>query len=116
MLTSALVIASQVGGKSLREGLFLSTFAVKDLPWAMLASALFAIPIVLLVSRLMTRFGPDKLTPGLFVASATLSMVEWALLSQLPKAMALLVYFHVSIGGALSVSAFWSVVNERFDP
>jgi hypothetical protein len=116
MLTSALVIANQVGGKSLREGLFLSTFSVKDLPWAMLGSALFAIPIVLLVSRLMTRFGPDKLTPGLFVASSTLSMVEWALLSQLPKAMALLVYFHVSIGGALLVSAFWSVVNERFDP
>ncbi len=116
MLTAALAIAHQVAGKSLREGLFLSTYSVADLPKAMLGSALAAIPIVLLVARLMTRFGPDKLTPILFVTSAALSLLEWALLPQLPRAIALLVYLHVSIGGALLVSAFWSVVNERFDP
>ena len=116
MLTAALAIAHQVAGKSLREGLFLSTFSVADLPKAMLGSALLAIPIVLLVARLMTRLGPDKLTPSLFVTSASLSLVEWAFLPQLPRAIALAVYLHVSIGGALLVSAFWSVVNERFDP
>jgi AAA family ATP:ADP antiporter len=45
-----------------------------------------------------------------------LSLLEWALLPQVPRAIALVVYLHVSIGGALLVSAFWSVVNERFDP
>jgi ATP:ADP antiporter, AAA family len=116
MLTAALAIAHQVAGKSLREGLFLSTYSVADLPKVMLGSALLAIPIVLLVARLMTRLGPDKLTPSLFVTSAVLSLVEWAFLPQLPRAIALVVYLHVSIGGALLVSAFWSVVNERFDP
>jgi ATP:ADP antiporter, AAA family len=116
MLTAALAIANQVAGKSLREGLFLSTYAVADLPKVMLASALGAIPIVLLVARLMTRHGPDTLTPVLFVTSALLSLVEWALLPELPRAIALAVYLHVSIGGALLVSAFWSIVNERFDP
>jgi len=116
MLTAALAIAHQVAGKSLREGLFLSTYTVAHLPKAMLGSALAAIPIVLLVARLMTRLGPDRLTPGLFVTSALLSLLEWAFLPQLPRAIALVVYLHVSIGGALLISAFWSVVNERFDP
>src|SRR5690349_14879953 len=116
MLTAGLAIAQQVAGKSLREGLFLSTYAVTDLPKVMLGTALAAIPIVLMVAGLMTRHGPNKLTPSLFVASAVLSLLEWALLPQLPRAIALVVYLHVSIGGALLVSAFWSVVNERFDP
>jgi hypothetical protein len=116
MLTAGLAIAHQVAGKSLREGLFLSTYAVADLPKVMLGSALAAIPVVLMVARLMTRLGPNKLTPSLFVASAVLSLLEWALLPQVPRAIALVVYLHVSIGGALLVSAFWSVVNERFDP
>jgi hypothetical protein len=116
MLTAALAIFHQVAGKSLREGLFLSTYSVADLPKVMLASALLAIPVVLMVARLMTRFGPDKLTPSLFFASALLSLGEWVLLPQLPRAIALVIYLHVSIGGALLVSAFWSVVNERFDP
>jgi hypothetical protein len=116
MLTAGLAIAQQVAGKSLREGLFLSTYSVSDLPKVMLGSALAAIPIVLMVARLMTHLGPNKLTPSLFVTSAVLSLVEWAILPQLPRATALVVYLHVSIGGALLVSAFWSVVNERFDP
>ena len=116
MLTAALAIAHQVAGKSLREGLFLSTHSLAGLPKVMLASALGAIPIVLLVARLMTRFGPDKLTPILFVTSALLSLLEWLFFPQMPRIIALVVYLHVSIGGALLVSAFWSVVNERFDP
>lgn len=116
MLTAALAIAHQVAGKSLREGLFLSTYEVGDLPKVMLGSALGAIPVVLLVARLMTRHGPDSLTPALFVASAVLSVAEWLLLPELPRAVALAVYLHVSIGGALLVSSFWSILNERFDP
>ena len=116
MLTAGLVIAHQVAGKSVREGLFLSTYKFSHLPHMMLGAALAAIPIVLLVARLMTRLGPQKLTPSLFVVSALLSLAEWALLPLFPHGVALAVYLHVSIGGALLVSAFWSLVNERFDP
>jgi ATP:ADP antiporter, AAA family len=116
MLTAALAIAHQVAGKSLREGLFLSIFKVQDLPKVMLGSALCAIPIVLLVARLMTRHGPERLTPALFVVSAALSLGEYFLLPFAAHAIALTVYLHVSIGGALMVSAFWSLVNERLDP
>jgi hypothetical protein len=116
MLTAALAIGHQVAGKSVREGLFLSTYSVSDLPKAMLGSALAAIPIALLVARLMTRLGPARLAPPLFVSSALLTLAEWWLLPSFPRPIALLVYLHVSIGGALLMSAFWSIVNERFDP
>jgi hypothetical protein len=116
MLTAGLAIAHQVAGKSVREGLFLSTYKFSHLPHMMLGAALAAIPIVLLVARLMTRLGPQRLTPSLFVVSALLSVAEWALLPLFPHGVALAVYLHVSIGGALLVSAFWSLVNERFDP
>lgn len=116
MLTAAVAIGHQVAGKSVREGLFLATYSVHDLPKAMLGSALAAIPLALLVARLMTRYGPAKLAPLLFVVSALLSFGEWWLLPAFPKPIALAVYLHVSIGGALLMSTFWSIVNECFDP
>jgi hypothetical protein len=116
MLTAALAIAHQVAAKSLREGLFLSTFSLARLPVMMLGSALIAIPTAFLVARLMMRYGPAHVAPAMFAVSATLSLTEWLLFPSFPRAIAILVYLHVSVGGALLASAFWSVVNERFDP
>jgi len=116
MLTAALAIAHQVAAKSLREGLFLSTFSLAQLPRIMLGSALLAIPSAFFVARLMMRHGPAHVAPAMFVASALLSFAEWLLFPSFPRAIAILVYLHVSVGGGLLASAFWSVVNERFDP
>ncbi len=52
----------------------------------------------------------------LWLASAAMSAAEWSCWPIMPRVIALVVYLHVSIGGALLVSAFWSIVNERFDP
>lgn len=116
MLAAGLALAHQVAAKSLREGLFLATFSVAELPKMMLGASLFAIPMALVVARLMSHFGPGRLTPVMFVGSAFTSLLEWWLLPALPKLVAIALYLHVSIGGALLVSAFWSIVNERFDP
>jgi len=116
MAAAGLALGHHVAARSLREGLFLATFPVAELPKAMLGAAVFAIPMALLVARLMTRFGPGRLTPILFVMSACGSVAEWWLLPSLPRAVAIAVYLHVTIGGALLISAFWSIVNERFDP
>lgn len=116
MVTAALALADQVAAKSLREGLFLSTFAVSDLPKAMLGSALAAIPATLLLSVPMQRLGPARLAPALFVVSALLHGVEWAILPSAPRAAAVVVFLHVSTFGAILTSTFWSIVNERFDP
>ena len=116
MWTAALTIGHHVAAKSLREGLFLATFSVADLPKAMLAAALAAIPSALFVARWMARFGPARLAPVMFVASSFTALLEWWYLPSAPRAVAIVVYVHVSIGGALLMSAFWSSVSERFDP
>ena len=116
MAAAALALAHHVAARSLREGLFLATFPVAELPKAMLGAAVFAIPMALTVAHWMTRFGPGRLTPILFLLSACGSVSEWWLLPTFPRAVAIAVYLHVSIGGALLVSAFWSIVNETFDP
>jgi ATP:ADP antiporter, AAA family len=116
MAAAMLVLGHHVAARSLREGLFLATFPVAELPKAMLGAALFAVPMALVVAHWMARFGPGRLTPILFLMSACASVSEWWLLPSLPRAIAIALYLHVSIGGALLVSAFWSIINERFDP
>jgi len=116
MAAAASALALHVAARSLREGLFLATFPVAELPKAMLGAALFAIPMALIVAQGMARIGPGRLAPILFLLSACGSVGEWWLLPSLPRVVAIAVYLHVSIGGALLVSAFWSIVNERFDP
>jgi hypothetical protein len=116
MAAAMLALGHHVAARSLREGLFLATFPVAELPKAMLGAALFSIPMALVVTHWMARFGPGRLTPILFLISAFGSVCEWWLLPDLPRAVAIAVYLHVSIGGALLVSAFWSIINERFDP
>ncbi len=82
----------------------------------MLAAALLGVPSVLAAARVMGRVGPGRLVPGLILASATLHALEFLAIERWPGPTAVLVYLHVSVGGALTISGFWSVVNERFDP
>src|SRR4051812_44467082 len=95
MAAAASALGLHVAARSLREGLFLATFPVAELPKAMLGAALFAIPMALLVAHWMARFGPGRLTPILFLVSACGSIGEWWLLPSLPRAIAIAVYLHV---------------------
>lgn len=113
---AAAIIAQQVGAKAARDALFLQNFDVDLLPRVLGAAALLAIPTVLVSSRLLGRFGPARLVPWAFAASAVLQCVLAALIPMRPGLAAVLFYFHVACFGAVLVSAFWSVVNERFDP
>ena len=45
-----------------------------------------------------------------------LFLVEWSLLGVNPRVASGLVYVHASVLGAIGISAFWSLLNERFDP
>jgi hypothetical protein len=64
----------------------------------------------------MTRWGPYRVAPALFLSSTAFWILEWYLLGTSPALTALLVYFHVSVVGAILLSTFWSVVSECFDP
>jgi hypothetical protein len=115
-LLAGALIALQVCSNAVRDGLFLTHFAVPRLPYLMAATALLAFPAARLSGRLHARFGPARVAPLLFAAGAILFLAEWMLLGAQPRAASVLLYFHASVLGAIAISAFWSLVNERFDP
>jgi hypothetical protein len=56
------------------------------------------------------------LAPAAFAVSGALHFAEWLVSFRAPALVAVLVYLHVSGMGAILISAFWLLVNERFDP
>ena len=115
-LTSAAMICYQMAAKATRDALFLSSFNVSALPAMMMAAAVLSVVLALGTSRVMAAIGPARLIPVLFASSAVLLLVEWSFLEQFRRPVAVVVYLHYGALGALLVSGFWSIVNERFDP
>jgi ATP:ADP antiporter, AAA family len=113
---SAVMIAFQVAGRATRDALYLSSFDVTSLPRMVGTAAAITLACTVLASRALGRWGPARLVPALFGASAVLLLLESALLSVARQPAAILVFLHFNALGALLVSMFWSLVNERFDP
>ena len=114
--TVAILLAQQVASNAIRDGLFLTHFPVTSLPYFIAAAAILALPAAESSGRLLARFGPGRVVPAILVVSAALFLIEWTLLRDLPRVTATLVYFHASVIGAIGISAFFSLLNERFDP
>lgn len=114
-VTALVVVAGFVAGKAARDAILLSNFGIKTLPIFITISALIAMPIILVAGKLMARFGPARLMPALNLISAAFAVVEWLLLARYPRPTAIAIYFHLSTSGAVLVSGFWSIINERFD-
>jgi ATP/ADP translocase len=110
------MIAQQVAGKAVRDALFLSSFSVTDLPKAVITSAFLSLLAVFLMARLLYRYGPHRVIPLVFLASAVLFSAEWMLSSIAPELAAIAIYLHLAVFGAILISGFWSLMNERFDP
>jgi hypothetical protein len=115
-LTAAALIAVQVGSNAARDALFLSFFPVGVLPYFIAAAAVLAVPAAQWSGRLLARFGPARVVPSILGLSAALFAAERVLLAGEPRLAAALLYLHSSVLGALAISAFWSLLNERFDP
>jgi hypothetical protein len=115
-LTAATLIAQQVGANAIRDGLFLSLFPVHNLPYFMAGAAALAIVASQVSGRLLARRGPARVAPVLVGSNAALFLVEWVLLGPQPRLAAVLLYLHSGVLGGIAISAFWSLLNERFDP
>ncbi len=115
-IAAAAAIAHQIAAKTLRDALFLSHFSVEKLPQVVVLSAALSIAVVLLASRLFTRYGPARVVPWVFTLDAAVFGLAWFTLPNVPHETAVAVYFAVSALGALLVSGFWSAFNESFDP
>jgi len=115
-VVSAAMIAHQVAGKATRDALYLSNFDVTTLPLIMAASAVLSIFAVFWLSRMILRHSPASVVPASFAASGLVLLGTWVLWFFAPRLAAVAVYLHTALFGASVISAFWSLINERFDP
>jgi AAA family ATP:ADP antiporter len=116
MVTSAALVAQLVAGKATRDALFLTQFDVTLLPPVMIGAAILSGVSVLVVSRALSAAGPARVLPAAFAASAILFVSAWALNVKSERAASIAVYAHIALFNLSIGSAFWSLVNERFDP
>ena len=116
ILTSVPMVAQLIAGRAVRDAVFLTEYDAVYLPRVMLAAAVLSLGAAVLVSRAMPAAGPRWTAVTLALLNGLLFALEGATLALAPKEIAVVTYVHVSIVGALVVSAFSSVVNERFDP
>ena len=114
--TAALLVAQQVGSNAIRDGLLLSHFPVTAVPWFVGAAAILAVPASHSSGRLLLRFGPGRVAPALVALGAALFALEWVLFGLEPRAAAVVLYLHSTVLGAIAISSFWSLLNERLDP
>jgi hypothetical protein len=92
--TALAMIAYQVAAKATRDALFLSSFSASALPAMTIASAVFSVLMVFVVSKLLGRFGPARVLPAGFAGSALFLLVEWLLLRSWPRPVVVAVYLH----------------------
>lgn len=116
VLTSIPMVGQLIAGRAVRDTLFLTEYDAVYLPRVMLAAAALSLAAAISVSRLMPRLGPRSTAVGLALINGAIFIVEAALLDAAPRIVAVISYLHVSTLGALVISAFSSIVNERFDP
>ncbi len=116
LIAATTMIAQQVAGKATRDALFLSHFDVTNLPKVVIAAAIASIAGVLVMSRLLSVISPIKLIPVVFGLSSLLYIGEWFLLEYRPGITSIALYLHMAVFGAILISGFWSIINERFDP
>lgn len=114
--TATTMIAHQVAAKAARDSLFLTHFDVTALPVMMIAGALGSTFAVLIMSRVLARYGPARMIPPIYAMSGMLFLAEWFLMAAAPRAMTVAYYLHIAIFGSILISGFWSIINEQYDP
>ena len=117
-VSAVAMIAHLNGGKAIRDALYLSNYHVSWLPWMMIVTALVTMLVTLAASSAMRRFGPARVVPAAYLASAGLHLVECGLLGSPNRgAAAVVLYLHISAapvfisGFMTSEGLFWAKMS-----
>lgn len=115
-IAATLMMAHHVGAKSVRDALFLSSFAITSLPLMVIAASGFSLALAMGASRMMRSLTPARFAPAGFAATAVLYGVAGLVLPAHPRASAVLLFLLVVGTGSLLTSSLWSLISECFDP
>jgi ATP/ADP translocase len=113
---AAVVIASQLAGKTARDAIFLEYFSVRSLPVLLAVSSALAIGTTFWFARRLVRGVPMRVVQIANAVSAAMLVIEFLLLDYMPRPISIVVYIHQTLLGPILVSGFWTIVSERFDP
>lgn len=116
MAAATLMMAHQVGGKSIRDALFLQSFGPEALPAMVMSAAVLSVLLGVFGARLFSRFSPARAVPWSFIASGLLQWMEWHLVEASPRLGAVAVYLHMVAFAAVLLSSFWLLLSEEMDP
>lgn len=116
MATAAFMMSHQVGGKSIRDALFLQAFGPERLPVMVMTAAVLSVLLGVFGARLFSRFSPARAVPWSFAASGMLQLAEWRLVEANAPLGAVAVYLHMVAFGAVLLSSFWLLLSEQLDP
>jgi len=116
LATAALMMSHQVGGKSIRDALFLQGFGPDALPVMVMTAAVLSILLGIFGARLFSRFSPARAVPWSFVFSGVLQIAEWRLAAASPRVGAVVIYLHMVAFAAVLLSSFWLLLSEEMDP
>jgi ATP:ADP antiporter, AAA family len=111
-----IMMAHQVGAKSVRDSLFLSSFDIAQLPLMVIVASLFSLVLVFPASWATTKFTPSRLVPWMFLTSGVFYGGLWLAGDLHPKVSAVAVFLAVVGFGSLLTSGFWALISERLDP
>src|SRR6476660_2164063 len=115
-LGAAALIAHQVGGKAVRDALFLSQFDVAGLASMVIVASVLSILIGVGGAKLMSSIPPGKVVPRAFLVSAGLLLLAWMISWWSSAIAAVFVYLQIAALGSALISGFWSLLGDRFDP
>jgi ATP/ADP translocase len=110
------MVAQQVAGKVVRDSFFLQTHAATDLPRVMIGASGLGLLVMIATSWMLSRLSPRQATPLLFAVHAGVYAFTSWLAGTRPEAAATLSYLHTGAFAGTVISAFWSLMNERYDP
>ena len=107
------IMAFVVLARSLREGLYLTCFAVETLPYITASVALLSLPAVEVFTRLLVRFPPRLVYKGVvLLVLAGLSLL-WPSVESSPTVV-ILFYLWTALGTLLVTTGFWVVISDFF--
>jgi ATP/ADP translocase len=110
------LVALVLTAKSTRDALFCASFSPSELPKAMVAGSLLTACLALVTGAFLRKRGPITVLPTLLAINAVLFLLERHFVRTAPGPGTLALYLHVSAVTGVLLSAFWSSVNESFDP
>ena len=115
-IVAAGIVAQAVASNAGRDALFLTHYPVTVLPYFVAGAALLSLPAAQVSGRLLARLGPGRLVPWLLGVERR-SLPGRVGAPRRPAAPRVgLLYLHGAVLGGIAISAFWSLLNERFDP